>query len=337
MSSTDSLKGKKYVITREEYSKIAARADDISGCIEFVSLQDLKVSIYFGGQYDKLVEISDDPKKGQTWDVLIIDEAHEGVDTYKTDVAFDHIRRKFTLHLSGTPFKALANDKFPEKAIFNWTYADEQKAKESWDKEAENPYSSLPKLNLFTYQMSEIVKEELEQGIEIQGETEEYAFDLNEFFKAKPNGKFEYESSVDKFLDALTKQEKFPFSTKELRNELRHTFWLLDRVDSAKALAKKLKEHEVFKNYEIVLAAGDGKIDNQDETKKSFDKVKKAIAEKEKTITISVGQLTTGVTIPEWTAVLMLSNVKSPSLYMQAAFRAQNPYSFSKAGKFYRK
>lgn len=337
VSSTDSLKGKKYVITREEYSKIAARADDISGCIEFVSLQDLKGSIYFGGQYDKLVEISDDPKKGQTWDVLIIDEAHEGVDTYKTDVAFDHIRRKFTLHLSGTPFKALANDKFPEKAIFNWTYADEQKAKESWDKEAENPYSSLPKLNLFTYQMSEIVKEELEQGIEIQGETEEYAFDLNEFFKAKPNGKFEYESSVDKFLDALTKQEKFPFSTEELRNELKHTFWLLDRVDSAKALAKKLKEHEVFKNYEIVLAAGDGRIDNQDEIKKSFDKVKKAIAEKEKTITISVGQLTTGVTIPEWTAVLMLSNVKSPSLYMQAAFRAQNPYSFSKAGKFYRK
>ena len=185
--------------------------------------------------------------------------------------------------------------------------------------------------------MSEIVKEELEQGIEIQGETEEYAFDLNEFFKAKPNGKFEYESSVDKFLDALTKQEKFPFSTEELRNELKHTFWLLDRVDSAKALAKKLKEHEVFKNYEIVLAAGDGRIDNQDEIKKSFDKVKKAIAEKEKTITISVGQLTTGVTIPEWTAVLMLSNVKSPSLYMQAAFRAQNPYSFSKAGKFYRK
>lgn len=337
VSSTDSLKGKKYVITREEYSKIASRSDDILGCIEFVSLQDLKGSIYFGGQHDKLVEISDDPKRGQTWDVLIIDEAHEGVDTYKTDVAFDHIKRKFTLHLSGTPFKALANDKFSEKAIFNWTYADEQKAKENWDKEAENPYSNLPKLNLFTYQMSEIVKEELEQGIEIQGETEEYAFDLNEFFKTKANGKFEHESSVDKFLDALTKQEKFPFSTEELRNELKHTFWLLNRVDSAKALAKKLREHEVFKDYEIVLAAGDGKIDDQDETKKSFDKVKKAIAENEKTITISVGQLTTGVTIPEWTAVLMLSNVKSPALYMQAAFRAQNPYSFSKAGQFYRK
>ena len=150
VSQADSLKGKPYVITREEYSKIVLMSDDVSGCIEFVSLQDLKGSIYFGGQYDKLVEISDDPKRGQIWDVLIIDEAHEGVDTYKTDIAFEHIKRKFTLHLSGTPFKALANDKFPEKAIFNWTYADEQKAKESWDKEAENPYISLPKLNLFT-------------------------------------------------------------------------------------------------------------------------------------------------------------------------------------------
>ena len=131
VSTTDSLKGKKYVITREEYRRVAAKSEDIVGCIEFVSLQDLKGSIYFGGQYDKLVEISDDSKRGQTWDVLIIDEAHEGVDTYKTDVAFDHIKRKFTLHLSGTPFKALANDKFPQKAIFNWTYADEQKAKNS--------------------------------------------------------------------------------------------------------------------------------------------------------------------------------------------------------------
>ena len=170
VSSTDSLKGKKYVISREEYRRIAAvSGDEVSGCIEFVSLQDLKGSIYFGGQYDKLEEISDDPKKGKVWDVLIIDEAHEGVDTYKTDVAFDHIKRKFTLHLSGTPFKALANDKFPEAAIFNWTYADEQRAKKEWNGDDENPYKNLPQLNLFTYQMSEIIKEELEQGIEIQG------------------------------------------------------------------------------------------------------------------------------------------------------------------------
>ena len=337
VSSTESLKGKKYVLSREEYSKIASRSDDdVLGCIEFVSLQDLKGSMYFGGQYDKLEEISDDPKKGKVWDVLVIDEAHEGVDTYKTDVAFGRIKRKFTLHLSGTPFKALANDKFQEAAIFNWTYADEQKAKNEWNGEDENPYKNLPQLNLFTYQMSEIIKEELEQGIEIQGETEEYAFDLNVFFETK-NGKFVHESSVDRFLDALTKQEKFPFSTQELRNKLRHTFWLLNRVDSAKALAKKLETHPVFKDYRIILAAGDGKLDDDEETEKSFDKVTKAIADNEKTITLSVGQLTTGVTIPEWTAVLMLSNIKSPALYMQAAFRAQNPCLFQENGQYFRK
>ena len=189
--------------------------------------------------------------------------------------------------------------------------------------EEEDPYESLPKLNLFTYQMSEIVRDELKQGVEINGETEEYAFDLNEFFSVDGTGKFKYDSSVDKFLDALTLQEKYPFSTPELRAELKHTFWLLDRVDSAKALAKKLKNHPVFKDYEVVLAAGNGKLDDDEETKKSYDKVVEAIKKHEKTITLSVGQLTTGITIPEWTAVLMLSNVKSPALYMQAAFRAQ--------------
>lgn len=184
--------------------------------------------------------------------------------------------------------------------------------------------------------MSEIIKDELQQGIEIEGETEEYAFDLNEFFSVT-NGKFNYNSSVDKFLDALTKQSKYPFSTPELRNELKHTFWILDRVDSAKALAKKLKEHPVFKDYEIVLAAGDGKLDDNDETMKSYDKVVEAIANNDKTITLSVGQLTTGITIPEWTAVLMLSNMKSPALYMQAAFRAQNPCLFKEGTYFKRK
>ena len=332
VSNADALKGKKYVLSRDEYINIA-RAED-KFCIEFVSLQDLKGSIHFGGKYDKLREIKD-----LNWDVLVIDEAHEGVDTYKTDVAFDHIKRKYTLHLSGTPFKALATAKFPEKAIYNWTYADEQDAKASWpeDSEENNPYERLPKLNLYTYQMSEIVKDELRQGVEINGETEEYAFDLNEFFSTNALGRFIYDSSVDKFLDALTTLKKYPFSTPELRNEIKHSFWLLNRVDSARALAVKLKNHPVFKDYEIVLAAGDGKIDDLEETEKSFDKVKKAISEYDKTITLSVGQLTTGVTIPEWTAVLMLSNVKSPSLYMQAAFRSQNPCVFQNGEKFFRK
>ena len=304
------------------------------GLIDFVSLQDLKGSIHFGGAYNKLEEITK-----INWDVLVIDEAHEGVDTVRTDVAFDRIKRQFTLHLSGTPFKAMASSKFPAEAIFNWTYADEQNAKNDWDVTSpqENPYAVLPRINLYTYQMSEIIRDQLEQGVEIQGETEEYAFDLNEFFKVDGSHKFVYNASVDKFLDALTLQKKFPFSTPELRAELKHTFWLLNRVESAKALAKKLKGHPVFKDYEIVLAAGDGKVDDADENAKSFDKVKKAISEHEKTITLSVGQLTTGVTIPEWTGVLMLSNISSPSLYMQAAFRAQNPCLFQSGTSCYRK
>ena len=328
VSDVDGVKNKKNVISYDEFAKDKISREKkklpVLGLIYFASLQDLKGSIYFGGKFNKLQEIKD-----TNWDLLVIDEAHEGVDTYKTDVAFDRIKRKFTLHLSGTPFKALANNKFNDDAIFNYTYADEQKSKRDWDNssEIENPYAVLPTLNLYTYQMSEIVHDELSQKMELNGETVEYAFDLNEFFKVE-NGKFVHGSSVDKFLDALTTQKRFPFSTQELRDEIKHSFWLLDRVESARLLAKKLHEHPVFKDYEIVLAAGDGRVDDDDENEKSFDKVKKAIAEHEKTITLSVGQLTTGVTIPEWTAVLMLSNVKSPSLYMQAAFRAQNPCLF---------
>ena len=337
VSNVDGIKDRKFVYSREEY--IAKIDENTKGCIEFVSLQDLKGSIYFGGHYDKLSEISD--KKGITWDVLIVDEAHEGVDTYKTDTAFNHIRRKWTLHLSGTPFKALANDKFPESAIYNWTYADEQKMKRDCDasSEIENPYANLPRLSLFTYQLSDIIRDKVKRGIELaEDDIEEFAFDLNEFFKTNESGKFVHDADVDKFLDALTRQEKFPFSTPELRDELKHTFWILNRVASAKALAKKLKLHPVFKDYEIILAAGDGKLDDDDENEKSFDKVTKAIAEYGKTITLSVGQLTTGVTIPEWTAVLMLSNMASPALYMQAAFRAQNPCLFTDAeGNSYRK
>ena len=325
VSETSSLKGRRNVITRDDLERL--RKDDPEvRCIEFLSLQDLKGSIYFGGKYDKLEHISK-----QDWDLLVIDEAHEGVDTYKTDVAFDRIKRASTLHLSGTPFKALANDKFASDAIYNWTYADEQKAKREWDpsSEEENPYANLPKLSLFTYQMSEMVWDEVSRGIEINGETEEYAFDLNEFFITEANGKFKHEDAVDRFLDALATQEKYPFSTPELRDELKHTFWLLKYVASAEALAKKLRAHPVFKDYEIVVAAGTNN-DDDTENMKAFDKVKKAISENEKTITLSVGQLTTGITIPEWTAVLMLSNIGSPALYMQAAFRAQNPCLFNR-------
>ena len=327
ISGVDALAGKPYCLSREEYLRaIRNDPEGPKGFIEFVSLQDLKGSIRFGGMYQKLDEVAD-----LTWDVLIIDEAHEGVDTFKTYVAFDHIKRRFTLHLSGTPFKAIANEKFADDAIYNWTYADEQQAKRDWpaDSEQPNPYADLPKLNLLTYQMSDIVEQEARGGMEIDGEQTEFAFDLNEFFSTKQNGGFVHDADVDKFLDALTTQEKFPFSTPELLDELRHTFWMLNRVDSARALAKKLQAHPVFGDYEVVLAAGD------DENEKSLDKVRRAIKDHDRTITLSVGQLTTGVTVPEWTAVLMLSNMASPALYMQAAFRSQNPCLFDLGGGNY--
>ena len=334
VSHVDSIKNEKHVYNRKEFVDVLPSIEDYKGCIEFVSLQDLKGSIHFGGMHDKLNEVKD-----THWDILIIDEAHEGVDTYKTDAAFNQIERKNTLHLSGTPFKALANEKFPNNAIYNWTYADEQTAKRDWsgDDLEENPYANLPQLNLFTYQMSDVIRDKIEDGIILDGEVAEYAFDLNEFFSTDERGGFIYKNDIDKFLDALTQKEKFPFSTAELRNEIKHSFWILNRVDSAKALKRKLEINPIFRDYKIVLAAGDGKIDDEIISEDALNRVKEAIKNYDKTITLSVGQLTTGVTIPEWTAVLMLANMKSPALYMQAAFRAQNPCLFSNGGKHFRK
>ena len=333
-------------MTREQWLKhLANDSNNDPRIIEFVSLQDLKGSHYFGGVHKKLKHIAD-----YEWDLLVIDEAHEGVDTTKTDVAFDQISRASTLHLSGTPFKALVSGRFSQDQIFNWTYEDEQTARRTWDDAAaENPYGALPTLNMLTYQVSRMITDQLALGVAIDedGANIDFTFDLNEFFNTKDNGFFEHESEIVKFLDCLATNEKYPFSTPELRDEIRHSFWLLNRVASAKALQRLLKKHEVFKDYEVILAAGDGREDGVDTAAdsavvgKSLDNVRAAINAAEgtggKTITLSVGQLTTGVTVPEWTAVIMLSNLSSPALYMQAAFRAQNPCMFERGGTVFQK
>lgn len=329
-------------MTRQQWRDFSLhRQDEDPRIVEFLSLQDLKGSQYFGGSYDKLRHIAQ-----FDWDLLVIDEAHEGIDTSKTDVAFDHIKHRWTLHLSGTPFKALTLGKFDQDQIFNWTYEDEQTARQQWqDDSQENPYAALPRLNLLTYQISRMITDRLAQGVAIDEDEAniDYAFDLNEFFATKDSGFFEHEAEVIKFLDKMTTNEKYPFSTPELRDEIRHSFWLLNRVASAKALEKLLRKHEVFKDYTIILAAGDGRSEDTDPVAvgKSLDKVRTAIAQAEesggKTITLSVGQLTTGVTVPEWTAVIMLSDLSSPSRYMQAAFRAQNPCTFERAGHVFQK
>ena len=346
VSETDSLSNKPFVISEEEYVQRVVKGTH-KYHIGFVSLQDLKGSIYFGGAYDKLEWISGDidtktgKTRGRVFDLLVVDEAQEGVDTMRTERAFDHIARRHTLYLSGTPFKAIASDRFSSEQIFNWSYADEQEAKEKWNAEEHNPYEALPKLNMFTYQLSNMIFDRIQRGADLEDDdgASDFAFDLNEFFATNESGKFIHEDEIRKFLKALTTQEKYPFSTPELRDELKHTMWYLNRVASAKALAKLLKEDDsAFKDYEIVVAAGDGKIDEDTESMKAFDKVKKAIAENDKTITLTVGQLTVGITVPEWSAVLMLCNMQSASSYMQAAFRAQNPCLYAAPdGSCYRK
>ena len=338
VSDNEALRDKHDVLTRQQFVKwinTPGARDGFDGQICFESLQGLKGSVFFGGTYNKLEWM-----RQLQWDLLIIDEAHEGVDTKRTDRAFDNIQRRFTLHLSGTPFKAIAGGQFAKEQIFNWSYAEEQEAKETWNSLDRNPYEDMPRLNLFTYRMSDIVRDEVKKGIMLDDDDEgvtEYAFDLNEFFKTE-NGKFVYEQDVRKFLRALTTQEKFPFSTDTLRTELAHTLWLLNRVESAKALARLLQEEgSGFEDYEVVLTAGDGRLNEDDETAKAYKRVKDAIAEHERTITLTVTQLTTGVTIPEWSGVLMLCNMKSPSLYMQAAFRSQNPCDITRDGQRYSK
>ncbi|MDY6355787.1 MAG: DEAD/DEAH box helicase family protein [Catonella sp.] len=347
VSDNDALKDHEGVISHDEYIKENKAADNPKGMVAFESLQGLKGSVYFGGKYPKLSWIS---KKytdeygndaiGITFDLLIIDESQEGVDTFKTERAFLNIARKHTLYLSGTPFKQLASAEFAKDQIYNWSYADEQEAKETWRSDDHNPYDELPKLSMFTYQVSNMIADKLRHGIDLSenADRSDYAFDLNEFFATNENGKFTHEEEVKKFLKTLTTGEKYPFSTPELRNELKHTLWYLNRVASAKALAKLLKGDPVFSEYDIVLAAGDGKLDDENEFSDSLMRVREAIKNNDKTITLTVGQLTVGITVPEWSGVLMLCNLKSPSAYMQAAFRAQNPCIFKgEDGKSYRK
>lgn len=332
------------VMTREEYMKYlssldaSAAGDDYKGMIAFESLQGLKTSKYFGGHsdVDKLQWISE-----LDFDLLIVDESQEGVDTSLTEKAFENIHRAHTLYLSGTPFKQLAQGRFGDDQIFNWTYVDEQEAKqEHADGEDTNPYEVLPNMEMYTYRMSDMITSRIREGADVDddGENEEYAFDLNEFFATKRNGTFVHEDAVKEFLHNLTTLEKYPFSTEELRGQLSHTLWILNRVASCKALAKLIEEEPAFQGYKVVVAAGDGKqpltengesLVNPDDADKveatALERVKNAIANNPRTITLSVGQLTVGVTVPEWSGVLMLCNLNSASSYMQAAFRAQNP------------
>ena len=227
VSENEALKGRPGVYSREEYVKMGENAPQ--GMVAFESLQGLKGSKFFGGEYRKLewmakeyVDIYGNRQEGVEFDLLIVDESHEGVETMKTERAFQNIKRKHTLYLSGTPFKQLASAQFSGDQIYNWSYADEQEAKAKWEGEEYNPYETLPRLAMFTYRLSDMIRERIERGIDLSGEddTTDYAFDLNEFFATDEKGKFLHEEYIKRFLHALTTQEKYPFSTSELRQEL---------------------------------------------------------------------------------------------------------------------
>ncbi|MFO1355494.1 MAG: restriction endonuclease [Gammaproteobacteria bacterium] len=256
------------------------------------------------------------------------------------ETEFLPITTKAYLYLSGTPFKALATGEFIEEQIFNWTYTDEQRAKEEFaarNPERWNPYGALPQMRLLTYQMPDELL-----AIASAGEFDE--FDLNEFFSATGEGKaarFKHKSDVQKWLDIIRgsyapravqelkvgTRPPFPYSDVRLLPYLQHSFWFLPNVAACHAMASLLGEkHNVFwKDYTVVVAAGAGAGIGLD----ALPPVRKAIRGgfDTKTITLSCGKLTTGVTVPQWSSILMLRNLKSPETYFQAAFRVQSPWS----------
>lgn len=242
------------------------------------------------------------------------------------------------LFLSGTPFRAIANGEFIEEQIFNWTYADEQRAKENWRGPGDNPYATLPRVVLMTYQMPDQIRE-----IVAGGEFDE--FDLNEFFAAKGTGteaKFKHENDVQKWLDLMrgslsetsidelkmgARKPPMPYSDSRLKNILTHTFWFLPSVASCYAMNSLLsnRQNAFFHEYRINVAAGAAAGIGLD----ALDPVRKSMANplESKTITLSCGKLTTGVTVKPWTGIFMLRNLKSPETYFQAAFRVQSPWT----------
>jgi len=256
------------------------------------------------------------------------------------EIEFLPITTKAYLYLSGTPFRALATGEFIEEQIFNWTYTDEQRAKAVFEAKYPatwNPYGALPQMRLLTYQMPDELL-----AIASGGEFNE--FDLNEFFEASGTGakaQFKHKSDVQKWLDIIRGQyapraieslktgvrPPFPYSDVRLLPYLQHSFWFLPNVAACHAMANLLGEkHNIFwREYDVVVAAGASAGIGLD----ALPPVRKAIGGgfETKTITLSCGKLTTGITVPQWSSILMLRNLKSPETYFQAAFRVQSPWS----------
>ena len=306
------------------------------------------------------------------WDIVIFDEYHFGawrdnakklfemdnededydfdMEKYKKDEAdnaynetFLPITTSYYLFLSGTPFRAINSGEFIEDQIYNWTYSDEQRAKENWDGAADNPYAALPRMVMMTYRIPDSIRR-----IAMQGQFDE--FDLNVFFSAKygekskpETARFVYENEVQKWLDLIRgsflpasvddmklgqdKRPPMPFSDTRLLNVLSHTFWFLPNVASCYAMYNLLqqKQNSFYHDYRINVCAGTKAGIGVD----ALEPVQKSMGDPltTKTITLSCGKLTTGVTVKPWTGIFMLRNLKSPETYFQAAFRVQSPWT----------
>lgn len=308
----------------ENFHEMIHKADD-NGMknfhfIYFASIQDMRGSELVGGKFAKNEEIFN-----INWDLIIIDEAHEGTQTELGKAVLSKCRKDNTriLHLSGTPFNLM--DDFKDDEIYTWDYVMEQRAKAEWDKIHQgdpNPYSVLPKLSIYTYNLGKLYPEYADADI---------AFNFREFFRVDKEGDFIHKTNVKQFLDLLTKEDtdsNYPYSTEEYRQNFRHSLWMIPGVKEAKALSKLLQEHPVFSQFAIANVAGDG--DEEEEEKEALKKVEKAIGpnpEDSYSITLSCGRLTTGVSVKPWTACFMLSGSfnTAASTYMQTIFRVQTP------------
>ncbi len=294
------------------------------------------------------------------WDCVILDEYHYGAwrenakelfeaeDEKEIEYADGEGREYFDedimpittdayLYLSGTPFRAITSGEFIEEQIYNWTYSDEQQAKERWTGDG-NPYAALPRMVLLTYQLPDSIIE-----IAKQGQFNE--FDLNVFFSAEGLGskaRFKYQNEVQKWLDLIrgafsettvdnlklgAQKPPLPFSDSRLLNVLSHTFWFLPSVASCHAMRNLLRQrnNKYFNDYEVVVAAGTSAGIGVEALKPVYDAMEEPL--KTKTITLSCGKLTTGVTVKPWTGILVLRNSSSPETYFQAAFRVQSPWT----------
>ncbi len=293
---------------------------DKKNFVYFASIQDLRGSEIVGGNIKKNTLLFK-----TKWDCVIVDEAHEGTQTELGENVFKMLVKPNSkvLKLSGTPFNIISD--FDSDNVYTWNYVDEQRAKAEFAEKYPldyNPYAELPQMNILTYDLGDIL-----QKFYLDDE-EEIAFSFREFFNTD-GGRFVHEDDVKSFLDLLVKRDdnNYPFSRPEWREQFRHTFWIVPGVEAARELSKLLQHHKVFHAFKIVNVAGDGDGGKVEDIEIVHD----AIRENDYTITLSCGRFTTGVTVPEWSAVFILTgsngdNSKTSAMsYMQTIFRVQSP------------